>query len=157
MRIALRVLALGPLAVFGLSLLLDVSLYQQGACPRGFLFKLYLVLVGMLGLPPTLIGSGVAAGFAARHRQWGWLAGLLAASVAGVGFLYGAALDHPPLVVQAPITALSSAFDHTFRLNTCAYPSPYIQAAAVACVLMAAPVVLLSYSFSQAGRIAFAD
>lgn len=150
MRLTLRALALVSVVVFGLSLLLDASLYPKNPCPLGFLFKLYLVFVGVLGIPPTLIGSVLAARLAARRGQWGWLAGVLVASGAGVAFLYGAALDHPPRVVQAPLTALSSAFDHALGLTTCgSQSSHYVQAAAITLVLLVAPLVLLSYSFSR--------
>src|SRR5689334_18982597 len=54
MRLTLRALALVSVVVFGLSLLLDASLYPKNPCPLGFLFKLYLVFVGVLGIPPTL-------------------------------------------------------------------------------------------------------
>jgi hypothetical protein len=154
MRWRLRVLALISLVVFGLSLLLDASLYAKSPCPLGFLFKLYLVFVGVLGIPPALIGSVVAARLAAMRRQWGWLAGLLVASSAGVAFLYGAALDHPPRVVQAPLTALASAFDHVLGLTTCgSQSSHYVQAAALTLVLLVAPLALLSYSFSSAAGV----
>ena len=154
MRWTLRALALVSLVVFGLSLLLDASLYPKNPCPLGFLFKLYLVFVGVLGIPPTLIGSILAAILSARRRRWGWLAGLLVASGVGVAFLYGAALDRPPRVVQAPLTALASAFDHALGLTTCgSQSSPYVQAAALTLVLLVAPLVLLSYSFSSAAGV----
>ena len=154
MRWTLRVLALISVVVFGLSLLLDASLYPKNPCPLGFLFKLYLVFVGVLGIPPTLIGSVVAASLAVMRRQWGWLAGLLVASGAGVAFLYGAALDHPPRVVRAPLTALSSAFDHVLGLTSCgSQSSQYVQAAVITGVLLVAPLMLLSYSFSRASSV----
>lgn len=154
MRWTLRTLALVSVVVFGLSFLLDVSLYPKKPCPLGFLFKLYFVFIGVLGIPPTLIGSILAAILAAPRRQWGWLAGLLVASGAGVAFLYGAALDHPPPIVQAPLTALASAFEHVLGLSTCgSQSSHYVQAAAITLVLLAAPLVLLSYSFSRASGV----
>jgi hypothetical protein len=151
MRWTLRALAVVSLVVFGLSLIADAALYPINPCPLGFLFKLYLVFVGVLGIPPTLIGNILAASLAAPRRQWGWLASLLVTTCAGAAFLYGAALDRPPLVVQAPLTALAAAFDHALGLTTCgSQSSRYVQAAAVVCVLLAAPLALLGYSFSRA-------
>lgn len=155
MRLTLRALALVSVVVFGLSLLLDASLYPKNPCPLGFLFKLYLVFVGVLGIPPTLIGSILAASLAAMRRQWGWLAGLLVTAGAGVTFLYGTALDRPPPVVRVPVTALASAVDQALGLTACgSQSSPYTRAAAVTLVLLVAPLVLLSYSFSRASSVA---
>ena len=89
------------------------------------------------------------------RRQWGWLAGLLVTAGAGVTFLYGTALDRPPPVVRVPVTALASAFDQALGLTACgSQSSPYTQAAAVTLVLLVAPLVLLSYSFSRASSVA---
>src|SRR5690348_5947208 len=154
MRLTLRALALVSVEVFGLSLLLDAFMYPKNPCPLGFLFKLYIVFVGVFGIPPTLIGSALAGTLIAPRRQWGWLAGLLVATGVGDAFLYGAALDHPPGVVRVPLTALASAFDHALGLTTCgSQSSPYTQAAAITLVLLVAPLVLLSYSFSSAAGV----
>jgi hypothetical protein len=155
MRLALRMLALVSLAVFGLSLILDVTQYLSNPCPLRMLFQLYFVLFGVIGVLPTLVGSALAVWAAAMRRQWGWLAGLLAASGVGVVFLYGAALDHPLPAVELPLTRLSGAFDHLLGLTTCGYGSShFVQAAVIALVLLAAPLTLLSYSVSRASAVA---
>jgi hypothetical protein len=157
MRLALRILALVSLALFGLSLVLDVSLYLSNPCPLRFLFQFYLVFVGAFGIVPTLIGSVLAARLAIVRGRWGWLAGLLAASGAGVVFLYGAALDQPLPVVEIPITTLSSTVDLALGLTTCGSgPSYSVQAAALTLVLLVAPLTLLSYSVSRASATASA-
>jgi hypothetical protein len=154
-RLALRILALVSLTVFGLSLILDVTQYLSNPCPLALLFKFYVVLFGVIGILPTLVGSALAAWTAAMRRRWGWLAGLLVASGVGVVFLYGAALDDPVPVVEVALTTLSGAFDHTLSLTTCGSGSShFVQAAVIALVLLAAPLTLLSYSVSRASAVA---
>jgi hypothetical protein len=155
MRWTLRALALVSLVVYGLALLFDHAASQNNPCPLHFLFKLFLVLVGALGIPPALIGSLVAARRAATRRQWGWLTGLLIASLPCLPWLYGAELDQPPPVVLAPITALSWAVDHALGIPLCgSYSFGYSYAAAVTLPLLAAPLMLLSYSLSSASGTA---
>lgn len=148
MRLTLRILALISLVALGTGLFFDISSYLSNPCPRTFLFKLSLVFFGVFGLLTTIVGSAVAAGFAIAHRRWGWLAGLIVASVAALAFLYGAALDNPPPVALAIITTLSGIFDQALGLTTCgSQSSPFVQSAAVILVLLLAPLTLLSYSF----------
>jgi hypothetical protein len=155
MRWTLRSLALVSLAVYGLALLLDRSASQNNPCPLHFFYQLFLVLVGALGIPPALIGSLVAARLAATRRQWGWLAGLLVASLPSLPLLYGAVLDQPSPVVLAPVIALSWAADHALGFPLCgSHSSVYSYAAAVTLPLLAAPLMLLSYSLSSASGTA---
>lgn len=150
MRWTLRALALASLAAYGLSLYLDVTSSRGNPCPRWILLHLYLVVIGGLGMPPALIGSILATSYAARRRQWGWVAGLLVAALIGLLFLCGMAVNTPPPVVLAPITALASAIERALGLTACNPYSPFSTAAALTLVLLVAPLVQLVYSVSGA-------
>ena len=161
MRPALRALAFASLGVCVLGLALDVSAYLKNPCPSRFFFQLFLVLAGGLALVPALLGSVVAAWLAAAHRQWVWLAGLLAASAASLVFLSGAAQDRPPALVSVLTNAVASTLEHGPGLTTCGSQSSlYVQAAAVVIPLLAAPLVLFCYTrssaLSQASRVSVA-
>jgi hypothetical protein len=143
-------------ALYGISLFVDLSFYLRNPCPLRFFFGLYLVLVGFLGVTPVLIGSILAAIHASTRRQWGWLAALVAAVGAGFVFLYGVLRESPPPQALFPVRALSWAFDHIFGV-TCGSPSPpytmsspYSTATALTLLLLVAPLMLLWYSFSSA-------
>lgn len=151
MRSALRALALVSLAACALGLAVDISVYRNNPCPARLFFQLFLVLFGGLVLLPALFGSVVAVGLAAARRQWVWLAGVLLASVSSLVFLTGAEMDHPPAWVKGLTNTLAWAGDHALGLTTCgSRASPYVQASAVLLPLLAAPLVLLCYSFSSA-------
>jgi len=146
-RLTLRILAIISLAVLGIGLFLDITSYVSNPCPRVFFYHSFLAFFGVYGLLTTVVGSAVGASFAIARRRWGWLVGLLVASIADSAFLYGAALDSPPPVVLTIVNALSWTVDQAPAVTTCgSYSSPFVQAAAVILVLLAAPVTLLSYS-----------
>jgi hypothetical protein len=141
MRVILRTLSILSLIVFGYGLFNSVYAASTSSCPVWDLFNVFIIIIGGYGLLPAVIGSAVAAGFAAVRRQWGWLAVLLVAAGADLAFLYSVTLDPPPSVL-APIATLVGR-----ALSVAGCKSHNFQAIAIILVLLPTPLVLLGYTF----------
>ncbi len=152
MRLAMRVLALVALAVFGLGLLYDIALYLRNPCPPGFgpLAFYYLpAFAALFGVPLALLGSALAAVLASSRRQWGWLAGLLVASSFSLVFI-AALSGSSASFILLPATALTWTFDHVFGLTCGGQSSAFSMALGLSLPLLASPLALLAYSLADA-------
>jgi hypothetical protein len=144
MRVILRILAVLSLIVFGYGLFNAVYAALTSSCPVWDLFNPFIAIIGGFGLLPAVIGSAVAAGFAAARRQWGWLAGLLVTAGADLAFVYSVTWDPPPSVL-APVAALAATVGQALSVAGC--KSHNVQAIAIILVLLPTPLVLLGYTF----------
>lgn len=152
MRSAMRVLALVGLVAFGLGLLYDVILYLRSPCSAQVAALAYILLPGVaavLMLPLALFGSALAVALAVARRQWGWLAGLLIASLSGLVFIE-TMFDSPSPFALFPVSAFIWLLDHAFGITCSGASSPLSQAIGFALPLVPASLVLLAYSYSGA-------